>query len=109
MSEKKPPETPVDKFHKLTKSLKHYKKALDTAQRNVDKTEKELSSILKKLWFCPQCNCPQQIPNKKEINEQLESKLNDDGTESFYKCKYAKCPNCEKFVLIDKVFMGDDD
>lgn len=109
MSEKKAPETPVDKYHRLNRSLKHQKKALETAQRNVDKTEKELSTILKKLWFCPQCNQPQQIPNKKEVNEQLESKLNDDGTESFYKCRYVKCPICEKFVLIDKVFMGNDD
>ena len=109
MSEKKTPETPVDKYFRLTKSLKHSKKALESAQRDVDRTEKELSMLLKRLWFCPQCNHPQQIPNKKDAIVQLESKLNEDNTESFYKCKYVKCVFCEKMVLIDKVFMGDDD
>ena len=109
MSEKKAHETPVDKYKKLTRSLKHQKKALETAKRNVEKTEKELSVITKKLWFCPQCNQPQHIPSKKEVKEILESKMNEDGTDSFFKCRYAKCPICGKFVLIGKEFMGEDD
>ena len=36
MSEKKAPETPVDKYNKLTREIKHQKKVLETAQRNVD-------------------------------------------------------------------------
>ena len=109
MSEKKTPETPVDKYNRLTRELKHQKKALETSKRNVEKTTKALNDLMKKLWFCPICNKPQLIPNKKEINQRLESKLNDDGTESFYKCRYAHCSICDKYVLIEKEFMGEDD
>lgn len=109
MSEKKSAETPIDKYYRLSKSLKHYKKSLETAKRNTTKTEKELSLVLKKLWFCPYCNQPQKIPPKKELFTTIESKLNDDDTSSFFKCTYAKCPICEKTVLIEKTFKGNDE
>ena len=109
MSEKKAPETPVDKYNKLTREIKHQKKVLETAQRNVEKSTKALNDLMKKLWFCPICNKPQLIPNKKEIKEIIESKLNDDGTNSFYKCHYAQCSVCNKYALIGKDFMGNDD
>ena len=109
MSEKKAPETPVDRYKKLTRSLKHQKKVLEYTNRDISKIEKELSSIMRKLWFCPQCNQPQQIPNKKNINEIVESKLDEDGSNSFYKCRYVQCQLCNKYVLIDKTFIGKDD
>lgn len=104
MSEKKAPETPVDKYHKLSRDLKHHKKALETAQRNVEKTEKSLADIKKKLWFCPNCNLPQIIPNKKDCEYKVLSMEN-----KFYRCKFAQCPSCKKVVMIDKVFIENDD
>ena len=53
MSEKKALETPVDKYNRLTREIKHQKKVLETAQRNVEKSTKALNDLMKKLWFCP--------------------------------------------------------
>lgn len=109
MSEKKSPETPIEKYRRLTRSLKHYKKDLETAKRNTEKTERELNLVLKKLWFCPHCNQPQKIPPKKQLYSQYESKLDADMTSSFYKCTYAICQLCGHAVLIEKIFQGDDE
>lgn len=108
MSEKKAPETPVDKYNKLSRDIKHQRKALETAQRNVEKTEKSLAEVLKKLWFCPNCNQPQVIPNKKECDYKVLS-LNDNGKQGFYRCKFVQCHSCKQVVMIDKVFIDDDD
>lgn len=103
MSNKKAPETPVEKYYKLSRDLKHYKKTFETSQRNVEKTEKALTIIKKKLWFCPACNHPAAIPHKRDTKELIMSLEN-----KFYKCKFAVCPCCEKEVLIEKVYIDED-
>lgn len=107
---KKTPETPLERYERLSRSLKHEKRVFEQAKRNLEKTEKEMSVLLKKLWFCPKCNIPHQIPNKKHIKEQIETRYcAEDNVDYFYKCKYVLCEDCGNYVLIDTEFMGEDD
>ena len=111
---KKSTETPVDKYKKLKSDLKHEQRALNIATRNVSKLEKELSNIEKKLWFCPVCNQPQILPSKKEARILRESREEynkelDDYETLYYDCKYALCAGCDKYVLIDKIFVSSEE
>ena len=49
MSEKKAPETPVDKYNKLSRDLKHQRKALEQ--------HKEMLKRQKSLWLKSLKNC----------------------------------------------------
>lgn len=104
MSNTKAPETPVEKYSRLSQEIKHQKKVLEEIQRSIDKTSKALDSLMKKLWFCPNCNKPAVMPHKKDYRTIVLS-LDD----KFYNCKFAVCPYCEKEVLIDKEFLNEDD
>lgn len=108
-------ETPVNKYIKITTDLKHARRSFEIAERNVSKLEKELSNIQKKIWICPQCNVPHNKPSKKESKELLESreeqyeKGNPDTKTRYYKCKYAYCECCDKFVLIEQTKIADEE
>lgn len=104
MSNKQAPETPVEKYHKLSRDLKHQQKVLETSQRNVERTQKALDKLLKKLWFCPNCNLPVELPHKRDCRFSV---LSLEG--KFFNCKFATCPYCSKEVLIEKELLGDDE
>lgn len=104
MSDKKTRETLVEKYSKLSREIKHQKKVLETARRNVEKTSKALDEIVKKFWFCPNCNKPVLLPHKKDCRMAI---LSLEG--KFYNCKFTICPYCEKEVLIEKEFLNEDD
>lgn len=114
-SEQKPKDTPVTKYVKLTSDLKHARRTFEIAERNVAKLEKELANIQLKIWVCPQCNKPHNKPSKKEQKELLESreeqyeKGNPDTKTKYYKCRYAYCETCDKFVLIEQIPIADED
>lgn len=105
MKESEPPEK---KFARLSKSLSHEQKLKQKIDRNISQLEIEISKIRKKLWYCPQCNQYHQIPPKKEIQERIETRT-ENNQEIFYKCKYVKCPTCEKWVLFSKLSQGNVD
>lgn len=104
MSSEKTRETSVEKYYKLSRELKHQKKILEAAQRDVEKTSKALGDIVKRLWFCPDCNKPSIIPRKKDCRIAL---LSLEG--KFYNCKFAVCSYCKREVLIEKEFLNEDD
>lgn len=105
MKEAEPPEK---KFERLTKSLNHEKKQKEKIDRNILQLEVQLSKIRKKLWYCPQCNHYHQIPPKKYIQERIETRT-ENNVEEFFKCRYTRCPICEKWVLFSKLNEGPVD
>lgn len=107
MSNSQKQETPVDKYKKLKLDLKHAKKALSIAERNISKISKELGNIEKKLWFCPKCNNPYLIPAKKQMKVLRESREehienSEDFETVYYDVKYAYCECCDVWVLIEQ-------
>ena len=56
MSNKKALESPVDKFERLSRELKHQNKTLEKTQVNIQKLQKSMDELRKKLGFCPACN-----------------------------------------------------
>lgn len=64
MSNKKALETPVDKFERLSRELKHQNKTLEKTQVNIQKLQKSMDELRKKLGFCPACNKPFLLNSK---------------------------------------------
>lgn len=98
-------EPPEKKFTRLSKSLSHEKKLQQKVNRDIARLEIELSKLRKKLWLCPQCNQYYQIPSKKDTQERIETRT-ENNIETFYKCEYVKCKTCERWVLIQQVNLG---
>ena len=64
MSNKKALESPVDKFERLSRELKHQNKTLEKTQVNIQKLQKSIDELRKKLGFCPACNKPFLLNSK---------------------------------------------
>ena len=58
MSNKKALESPVDKFERLSRELKHQNKTLEKTRVNIQKLQKSMDELRKKLGFCLACNKP---------------------------------------------------
>lgn len=64
MSNKKALESPVDKFERLSRELKHQNKTLEKTRVNIQKIQKSMDELRKKLGFCPACNKPFLLNSK---------------------------------------------
>ena len=56
MGNKKALESPVEKFERLSRELKHQNKTLEKTRVNIQKLQKSMDELRKKLGFCPACN-----------------------------------------------------
>ena len=64
MSSKKALESPVEKFERLSRELKHQNKTLEKTRVNIQKLQKSMDELRKKLGFCPACNKPFLLNSK---------------------------------------------
>lgn len=75
---KKALETPVDKFERLSRELKHQNKTLERTRVNIQKLQKSMDELRKKVGLCPACNKPFLLSPKAE---------------------YFKCPHCSEIIF----------